>query len=134
MENKSVALCDISSAALAYLGDCVLELFVREALVGAGISSPKRLNEEALNFVSAPKQAAAVKRIIDRLSEEEASYFKRGRNIGHTNTPKRASVGEYRMATGLETLFGYLKMSDNEARARELFEMAYADELAALNV
>jgi len=132
MEDKKTPIQDISSAALAYLGDCVLEIFVRQALVEAGLSSAKRLNEEALNFVSAPKQAEAVKRIIDILTDEETAYFKRGRNIGHTNTPKRASMGEYRMATGLEALLGYLKLTDKEDRARELFKAAYADELLKL--
>lgn len=130
-ENK-IPLSDISSPALAYLGDAVLEILVRGALVESGISSSKKLNEKALLFVSAPAQAAAVKNILDILSEEEAAYFKRGRNIGHTNTPKHASVGEYRMATGLETLFGYLKMTDNEARAAYLFAIAYAEKLEDL--
>ena len=132
MEEQKISLCDISSPALAYLGDSVLELLVRQALVESGISSSKRLNEAALSFVSAPAQAAAVKNILDVLSEEETSFFRRGRNIGHTNTPKRSSVGEYRMATGFETLFGYLKMTGNDARARELFGIAYAAQLAEL--
>ena len=99
---------------------------MREALVRSGISSSKKLNERALLFVSAPAQAEAVKNILELLSDEETAFFKRGRNIGHTNTPKHASVGEYRMATGFETLFGYLKMTDNDARARQLFGIAYA--------
>ena len=132
MENQKNLLCDISTPALAYLGDSVLELLVRQALVEAGISSSKKLNERALSFVSAPAQAAAVKNIIDLLTDEEAAYFKRGRNIGHTNTPKNASVGEYRMATGFETLFGYLRLVGNEPRAAELFSIAYARELEEL--
>lgn len=132
MEDQKISLCDISSPALAYLGDSVLEVLVRQALVESGISSSKKLNERALAFVSAPAQAAAVKNILDLLTEEETGYFKRGRNIGHTNTPKRSSVGEYRMATGFETLFGYLKMTGNEARAKELFGIAYAAQLEEL--
>ena len=132
MGEQKIPLSDISSPALAYLGDSVLELLVRQALVESGISSSKKLNEKALSFVSAPAQAAAVKNILELLSDEETAYFKRGRNIGHTNTPKHASVGEYRMATGLETLFGYLKMTDNEDRAAYLFAVAYAAELEDL--
>ena len=132
MDDQKISLCDISSPALAYLGDSVIEVLVRQALVESGISSSKKLNERALMFVSAPAQAAAVKNILEDLTEEETSFFKRGRNIGHTNTPKRSSVGEYRMATGFETLFGYLKISGNEARARELFEIAYRTELEEL--
>ena len=133
MDDKKIPLCDISSAALAYLGDCALEMLVRRSLVEAGLSSSKRLNEEALKFVSAPNQAAAVKRITDILTEEETAFFKRGRNIGHTNTPKRSSVGEYRLATGFEVLFGYLKITDNDSRAEELFRLAYSEQLSNLN-
>ena len=133
MDGQKKPLCDISSPALAYLGDSVIEVMVRSALVEAGISSSKKLNERALDFVSASVQAAAVKNILELLNEEETGYFRRGRNIGHTNTPKSASVGEYRMATGFEVLFGYLKLSGNEARARELFEAAYAAQLKALS-
>ena len=129
---KKIALCDISSPALAYLGDSVLELLVRKTLVEYGMSSSKKLNEQALKFVSAPAQAAAVKRIAELLDEEETAYFKRGRNIGHTNTPKNATVGEYRLATGFETLFGYLKLTGRDERAEELFRAAYAEELELL--
>ena len=132
MENKKIPISDISSAALAYLGDCALEIFVRQSLVEAGLSSAKRLNGEALKFVSAPRQAAAVKRIAEMLTEEEKAYFKRGRNIGHTNTPKNATMGEYRAATGLEALFGYLKLTEQNDRAVELFRAAYSEELANL--
>ena len=133
MENMKIPLSDISTAALAYLGDCAIEMLVRCALVKSGISSSKRLNAEALKFVSAPKQAAAVKRVIELLSPEENAYFTRGRNMGHSNTPKNASVGEYRLATGFEALFGYLTLTDNNERATELFQIAYADELRELS-
>ena len=125
MSEKDIKICDMSTASLAYLGDCVLELLVRERLTLSGISSSKNLNKEALKFVSAPKQAAAMKNIIDCLTEEEAGYFRRGRNIGHTNPPKNATVSEYRTATGMEALFGFLHLSDRKDRARELFALAY---------
>ena len=125
MLENNIKLCDMSTPSLAYLGDCVLELLVRERLTCMGISSSKNLNKEALKFVSAPSQAAAMKNIIELLSEEEAGYFRRGRNIGHTNTPKNATVSEYRTATGMETLFGFLHLSGHKDRARELFALAY---------
>ena len=122
---ETIDIKDMSTAALAYLGDCVIELLVRRHLVTSGISSSKNLNAKALEYVSAPSQAAAMKNIIDLLTEEEAGYFRRGRNIGHTNTPKRATVAEYRAATGMETLFGYLHLTGQEERAEELFIKAY---------
>lgn len=118
-----------SCAALAYLGDCALEICVREYLVGElGLSSSAKLNKAALDFVRAPRQAQAMKNILPLLTEDEEAVFKRGRNIGHTNTPKSATVSEYRTATGMETLFGWLWLGGNQARMRELFRLAYGIE------
>jgi ribonuclease-3 family protein len=83
------------------------------------------LNKASLDFVRASAQAEAMKRLLPVLSEEETAVFKRGRNIGHTNTPKSASVGEYRMATGMEALFGWLHLSGKSERIKELFYIAY---------
>lgn len=129
MENKEkdlqIDLKTVSNAALAYLGDSVIEVCVREHLVSLGFSTSAHLNKASLDFVRASAQAEAVKKILPFLSEEETAVFKRGRNIGHTNTPKSASVGEYRMATGMETLFGWLHLSGKEERIKELFCIAY---------
>ena len=114
-----------SGAALAYLGDCVLEICVREYLVRQGYSSSSRLNAKALDFVRAPVQAQAMKRLLPCLTEEEEGVYHRGRNIGHTNTPKSATVAEYRVATGMEALFGYLHLAGRNDRVRELFGIAY---------
>lgn len=115
-----------SSAALAYLGDCAIELCVREYLVREkGFSSSAKLNKEALNFVKASRQAEAMKNIIDILTEEEAAVFHRGRNMGHSNTPKSATMAEYRNATGMEALFGWLHLAKRQERINELFRIAY---------
>ena len=98
---------------------------VREYLVKSGISSSAKLNKKALDFVRAPMQAEAMKNILDILTEEETDVFHRGRNIGHTNTPKSATVAEYRAATGMEVLFGYLYLSGRQERISELFALAY---------
>ncbi len=127
MEQK---LNTYSTASLAYLGDCVLELCVREHLVRKGLSSSARLNREALEYVRAAKQARAMEQILPHLSEEEAAVFRRGRNIGHTNTPKSATVAEYRSATGMETLFGWLHLAGRRERIEELFLLAYRNEIA----
>ncbi len=117
-----------SSAALAYLGDAVLELCVRERLLEMGYTSSKKLNVHALEYVRAGAQARAMERISPLLTEEEDAVFHRGRNAGHGQHPKGASVGEYRNATGMEALFGYLHMMKNEARIKELFALAYPKE------
>ncbi len=117
---------DYSAPALAYLGDCVLEMCVRTYLVTErGLSTSAHLNATALDFVRAGKQAEGMERILPLLSEEETAYFKRGRNIGHTNVPKSATVAQYRAATGMEVLFGYLHLTGQDERVKELFRIAY---------
>ena len=122
MEN---ALNTYSTAALAYLGDSVIELCVRQRLVRQGYSTSSKLNKLSLEYVRATCQAEAMKRIADMLTEEEDAVFHRGRNIGHTNTPKSATVAEYRAATGMEALFGYLHLAGRQDRIAELFAAAY---------
>ena len=120
-----INLHEVSTQALAYLGDCVLEMQVREHLVRSGISASGHLNEAALSFVRASAQAEAMKRILPLLSEEEESYFRRGRNLGHSSVPKHATVSDYRIATGMEALFGFLHLSGCTERIEELFTLAY---------
>ncbi len=115
-----------SSASLAYLGDCIIELCVREYLVKEkGFSSSAKLNKEALAFVKASRQAEAMKQIQDLLTEEESGVFHRGRNMGHSGTPKSATMAEYRNATGMEALFGWLHLAGKKERIDELFRVAY---------
>lgn len=123
----AVNLKEISTEALAYLGDCVIELKVRELLVNRGISGSGNLNRESLLFVKASAQAAAMRRIVPLLSEDEEAIYKRGRNMSGGNVPKSATVSEYRTATGMEVLFGYLHLSEMRDRINELFTAAYCN-------
>ena len=125
---------EMSAAALAYLGDSVIELCVRQMLVEKGVSSAKNLNSTALLFVKAEAQADAMKIILPTLSEEENGAYRRGRNIGHTNVPKSATVGQYRMATGMEALFGYLYLKGENERIDELFSLAYEEKINQINI
>ena len=121
---------DITPAALAYLGDSVIEVLARERLVSAGIPDSARLNLAAAKYVRATVQSDAVERILPLLDEAEAAVYRRARNFGHTNTPRSASPAEYRRATGMEALFGWLWLGGEEGktRARELFCAAYGNE------
>lgn len=121
-------LKEISTEALAYLGDSVLELKVRELLVEQGISSSGDLNRASLAFVKASAQAAAMHKIIPLLSDDESLVYKRGRNMSGGNVPKRATMSEYRAATGMEVLFGYLHLQGKSERIGELFSAAYAQD------
>ena len=116
---------EVSTEALAYLGDSVLEIRVREKLVRDGISGSGNLNRASLAYVKASEQAAAMHRIIPSLDEEETLVFKRGRNMSGGNVPKSATMSEYRTATGMEVLFGYLHLLGRNERIDELFSLAY---------
>jgi ribonuclease-3 family protein len=115
----------ISTAALAYLGDAVFELRVRETLLaqGGGGVSPRALNHAARAYVSASAQAAMYHALFPRLSDEEQSVMKRGRNLHTASRAKNADAVAYRHATGLETLFGYLYEKGEHARIGELFAL-----------
>ena len=119
-------LSDITTPALAYLGDSVLEVCVRTYLVTErGLSTSAHLNRASLDFVRASAQSEAVGRMEPYLSEEEAAVYRRGRNMGHGNVPKSASAAEYRRATGMEVLFGYLHLTGQTQRINRLFRVGY---------
>lgn len=124
---SELRLPDLSCASLAYLGDSVLELRVREHLVRAGLSTAAHLNKAARAFVTAPAQAKAMNKILPHLTEQEAAVYRRGRNNVHANVPKNATMAEYRAATGMECLFAYLHLTKNDARIDELFALAYLE-------
>jgi ribonuclease-3 family protein len=114
-----------NSLTLAFLGDCVYELLVRRRLVSAGEVQYKHLHARSVEKVRASYQAAGARLIEPLLSEEELGVLKRGRNA-KSPVPKSASVGDYRLATGLESLFGYLSLIGDDARIDELFEVIWS--------
>ena len=116
----------LSAASLAYIGDAVWELIVRQRLATtpAGAGHP---GNYALPFVTAAAQSAALARIEAILTEEEMSAYKRGRNCVHGNVPKSASPVDYRRATGLEALMGQLWLDGRFDRAIELFNTAFPE-------
>lgn len=115
----------VSAASLAYLGDSVLEILVRERLVITGAKNP---SVESLKYVTAPVQSEAFAKIEGILTEKETDMFKRGRNCVHSgNVPKKSTPAQYRRATGLETLFGYLYLSGQSQRIRQLFASAFPE-------
>lgn len=111
----------MSPLALAFLGDAVFELYVREKLAEMGNMPVQQLHRKAVAYVCARAQAEAAALLDGELTEEELRVFKRGRNT-HSHVPKNASPADYRMATGLESLFGYLHVTGNRQREEELFQ------------
>lgn len=105
---------------LAYIGDTVFDLYVRTQLVLSTRLTAHGLHLEAAKRVCASSQAESFKRIESMLTEEELAVYKRGRN-GHMGTiPKNASIGDYRSATGLEAVIGWLYLKGNDARLNEI--------------
>lgn len=110
----------LSPLPLAFIGDGVFELFVREALVCRGNCPVKKLHNQAVEKVCCSAQAKAAERLQPILTEKEKEVFLRGRNAHVGHVPKNASPADYHGATGLETLFGYLYLEGNIERLREL--------------
>jgi len=107
-------------AELAYLGDAVFELLVRDMLLKEGVPF-RDMSRRAKDYVSAVAQNAMYHKIFDALTEEEQAIMKRGRNLHSASRAKSARVSEYRHATGLEVLFGYLHYEGDFVRLGEVF-------------
>lgn len=114
-----------SPLALAFMGDAVYEQLVRERIIKTANMPAQKLHELTIEKVRAEYQAAAVKRLCDEglLTEQEQDIFRRGRNAGGITAPKHSTVAEYRAATGLECLFGFLHLCGRQERIAELFEL-----------
>jgi len=110
---------------LAYIGDAVLSLQVREYLVSLGYTKAKDLQKKSEIFVSAKGQAEFAHFLIqnNHLNEQEFDIFKRGRNHKSETIPKNTDVVTYRMATGLEALWGYWYLEQNQIRLRLIWDL-----------
>lgn len=108
---------------LAYMGDAIYEVYIRQYLIARGISHPQKLQQEAVKYVSATAQAKIIFQIIDQLTDEERAILKRGRNAKSGSSPKNAKITDYRYSTGLEALIGYLYLSKKEERLQELMQL-----------
>lgn len=116
-----------SPLALAFLGDSVYEILVREYLVREANRPAAKLHEQKIQLVCAAFQAQAIDRLIPLLTEEETAVYKRGRNANNT-VPRHTSAQDYHKATGLEALFGYLHLLGEQARLEELFSAIFPAE------
>lgn len=115
---------------LAYIGDCVYELFVRTHLIEKAPARTGALHRAAVRIVSAPAQAAAAKAIFPLLSPEEQEMFQRGRNAKTHGCPQGCTSEEYSYATALEALFGWLYLQKNTERLSSLFRQCLDAALA----
>ena len=117
-----------TTAALAYLGDARHALHVRRMLVERGICKSGELNEAALSYVTAERQAQMMRKIEPLLLEDERDVYRRAANSGHLNKPKRASAANYRAATGFEAVIGMLEWIGDEERLQLLLDEAHKED------
>lgn len=118
----------LSPLTLAFVGDGVFELLVRERLLKNGSMPAGKLHKMAVERVRASAQAKAYPALEAVLEEEELDILRRGRNANTTKAPKSCTPGEYRMATAIEALFGYLYLQGRTERLHTLYELIAAVE------
>ena len=110
-----------SPLTLAFLGDAVYSLLVRNMLTVKANKPTGKLHKDSIRYVNAAFQAEMIKALMDELTENELWVFKRGRNAHSAHSPKNQSEADYRYATGFESLYGYLYLCGNTQRINELF-------------
>lgn len=117
----------LSPLQLAYVGDAAYELLVRTYLLKKEIQVAG-LHKTTISYVKAEAQAEIIHHLDEILNEKERQMVKKGRNAKSNTVPKNANLIDYKYATGLETLFGYLYLTKQDDRMKELFEKAVAME------
>jgi ribonuclease-3 family protein len=107
---------------LAYVGDAIYELRIREYILSTGYQDVNKLHKYAVKFTSGENQAKIIDYLIKEnlITEEELSYFKRGRNSGHSKNRRSISVISYKKATGFEAMIGYLYLEKREDRIKKI--------------
>lgn len=114
----------LNGLALAYMGDAVFEVAIRDYLLGTGKTKPNQLHQTATRYVSAKAQAAMIAEMleVDLLTEEETSYYKRGRNSKINTKAKNTDIQTYLHSTGFEALMGFLYLTKQQERLDTLIE------------
>lgn len=127
MKSKDAKL--LNGLALAYMGDAIYEVYIREYLLNSGQTKPNQLHQTATNYVSAKAQASLIEKMLEKdiLSEEEQNYFKRGRNAKSYTKAKNTDVSTYKTSTGFEAIFGYLHLTGQSERLEELMSWCISE-------
>ena len=120
-------LFTINIITLAYLGDAIYEVYVREHLISTGVAMVDELQKEAIKYVSAKSQSRVLTNLIDNdyLIEEEKDIVKRGRNYKRNTHPKNTDIITYKLSTGFEALIGYLYLNNQKDRLNELMMIVF---------
>ncbi|WP_291292433.1 Mini-ribonuclease 3 [Enterococcus sp.] len=114
----------LNGLALAYVGDAIYEIYIRDYLVEQGQTKPNTLHRMATHYVSAKAQAFLIQSMLEEklLNETEETMYKRGRNAKSHTSAKNADITTYRIATGFESLMGYLHLTKQTERLEELID------------
>ena len=114
----------INIVTLAYLGDAIYEIYIREKLIEQGIAKVEELQKNATKYVSAKGQASILTNLLENnlLTEEEIDVVKRGRNYKRSSHPKHTDIITYKLSTGFEALIGYLYLSKKKERLEEILK------------
>lgn len=117
---RKVDIRTYSPLTMAYIGDAIYDLVIRTVVVERGNRSANDLHRRTIQYVKAGSQARMIEALADMLTQEETGIYRWGRNAKFYTKAKNASVGEYRSATGMEALMGYLYMTGRTERMLEL--------------
>lgn len=112
-----------SPLSLAYIGDSIFDMCVRTYILKKANIPPNKLHNRAKKYVNATSQSIMYKHIIQLVSDEEVAILKRGRNANSNSVAKNSTIADYRNATGLEALFGYLYLKGETKRILQVFKM-----------
>lgn len=123
LKERNVNPNELSPLTLAFIGDTVFDLIVREDLICKANRPANALHKLAVEKVRASAQAAFAERLMPELNEKETAVFKRGRNAKAGHLPKNATQSDYHTATGFEALIGYLYLSGDIDRIKELYRI-----------
>lgn len=123
----------INAVTLAFLGDAVFTLFVRERLVRSNTGKAADLQRAAAKVVSAKGQSVFLDKVLALFTEEENEVFHRGRNAKKATKSKNASAGEYARSTGFEAVLGYLYLTGEDERIARLLSLIDEDELKGIS-
>ncbi len=122
-------ILSIPSLTLAYIGDAVYELYVRRHLIESGMTDVNELHKKAVKYVSAISQSRFLLAMHDMLTEEEGDVIRRGRNAKINTKPSSCDLQDYKRATALEALIGYLYMSGRMDRIKVIMESIFENQV-----
>ena len=124
IEKDKQDIDQLSPLTWAYVGDSVFELYIRTKLINETRLKPHELHIKAINYVRAKAQAEMLNKIYEKLSDEEKDIVRRGRNAENHHLPKNANVHEYMYSTAFEALIGYLYLTKDIGRVKEIIELS----------